>query len=144
MLKATLSSGRRREAGLTGSSQFGYTIGIMAPQVQITYRGTEPSEALNRLIHEEVEKLGKFFDGVVGCRVLIEHEHQRSGSPFHVGITIAVPGTELAAGVPTGDELDATHKDPARTIRDAFRRAKRRLHDYAERKAPQHVRPSLE
>jgi len=125
----------------------------MSFPVQITYRGLDSSESLNRLIHAEAAKLGKFFDGIVSCRVLVERQsgHHQTGSPYQVKLNVVVPGADLAiatepslraqpldddgARVHKSDELAAIFKDPSYTIRDTFRRAKRRLHDYARRRA---------
>lgn len=114
----------------------------MEQPVKITYRGLDPSDALNSLIHEEAAKLDKFFAGIVACRVAVERPegHHRHGSPYRVGITIAVPGTELAVTTEPSDEIPGAHEDPSLSVRDAFRRAKRRLQDYAARKHDPHVR----
>jgi len=129
--------------------------------VQITYRGVTPSEALSRLIRKEARKLDEFFDRIVSCRVLVEREqrHLRSGAPFRVRIDLTVPGKELAVdtarniGVAAADaekpmrrkaaEVDAMHKDPELTVRDAFRRARRRIQDHARRMMATHTRSSL-
>lgn len=129
--------------------------------VQVTYRGLDGSEALNELIHKEAEKLERFFDRIVGCRVLVEREqrHLRSGAPFHVRIDLTVPGAELtidtaksvraspsdeqAAARRKSAEVDAAHKDPALAVRDAFRRARRRTQDFARRTMGPHVRSSV-
>lgn len=128
----------------------------MSFPVQITYRGMDSSEALNRLIRDEAAKLGKFFDGIVRCRALIERQsgHHHAGSPFHVRLTVAVPGFELVVGgepslrvtpfgdepprVHKNDETDSVYKDPALTVREAFRRARRRLQEHARRNASAH------
>ena len=91
--------------------------------VQITYRGLDSTEALSDLIRKESDKLDKFFDRIVACRVLVEREqhHLRSGTPFRVRLDLTVPGAEL--------DVDAAHKDAALTVREAFRRARRRLQD---------------
>jgi hypothetical protein len=125
----------------------------MSLRVQITYRGLPRSDALSGLIRKEAAKLDKFFDGIVSCRVLVERQsgHHRTGSPFHVRLNIAVPGAELAIAtepslrnpplddepkrIRKSDEIDAIYKDPELTVRDAFRRAKRRLQEYARRRA---------
>ncbi|HVA26553.1 MAG TPA: HPF/RaiA family ribosome-associated protein [Candidatus Baltobacteraceae bacterium] len=129
--------------------------------VQITYRELDPSDALTGLIREEAAKLDRFFDRIVSCRVLVEREqrHLRVGAPFRVRIDIGVPGDELTIdAVPsvlaavTDDEgamrrkraeVDAMHKDPALAVRDAFRRARRRIQDYARRTMGPHVRSSI-
>jgi ribosome-associated translation inhibitor RaiA len=96
----------------------------MAYPVQISYRGVEASEGLERLIHAEAAKLEKYFDGIVSCRVLVEHQdgHRHSPAALQVRLNIVVPGNDLA--------IDA---EP--TVREAFRAAKRRVKEYARRKA---------
>ncbi len=129
--------------------------------IQITYRGFDSSEPLDRLIRDEAAKLEKFFDRIVSCRVLIERQygHHHTGSPFHVRLNIVVPGADLAIVTepsvkvpPLGDEaqrlhksdeIDAIYKDPALTVRDTFRRAKRRIQDYARRRNEPHARSSI-
>ena len=130
----------------------------MSFPIQITYRGMDSSEPLSRLIRSEAAKLGKFFDGIVRCRALIDRQsgHHAAGTPFHVRLTIAVPGTELViAGEPSqraaaldeepaharkSEAVEAPAKDPATIIKEAFRRARRRLHDYARRNTGAHPR----
>lgn len=123
--------------------------------IQTTFRGVDRSDALDTLIRDEASKLERFFDRIISCRVLVEpaHEHQRRGSPFHVRIELGVPGEEIvvrnlpsAEAAPPADDLtpvdrkksdefDAALKDPQLAIRDAFRKAGRRLQDYARRKS---------
>ncbi|HEY9086021.1 MAG TPA: HPF/RaiA family ribosome-associated protein [Candidatus Tyrphobacter sp.] len=121
--------------------------------VQTTFRNVEPSEALEALVEEEAHKLERFFERIVSCRVLIEHAHRRRGAEFGVHIDIGVPGDELVINhtpdlhrdfkEDPGDEVprisksadvDAAHKDARLAIRDAFRKASRRLQDYARHK----------
>lgn len=129
--------------------------------VQITYRGLDPSDALSGLIRKEAEKLDKFFDRIVACRVLVEREqrHLRSGAPFRVRLDLTVPGGELTidtakslrTSAPDEEaparrksaDVDAAHKDAALTVRDAFRRARRRIQDFARGKIGPHVRSSI-
>ena len=107
--------------------------------VQIAYRNTERSKALDALVGEEAGKLPRFFQRIVNCRVLIEHEHRhhRKGTPVHVRIELGVPGEELVINSSADPEtvLSDDGKDAQRAIRDAFRKAERRLADYAKRKA---------
>jgi hypothetical protein len=76
-----------------------------------------------------------------------------------VRIDLTVPGKELAVdtarnlGVAAADEekpmrrksaeVDAMHKDPELTVRDAFRRARRRIQDHARRMTATHTRSGL-
>jgi hypothetical protein len=125
----------------------------MKVPVQITYRKIRRTEALDAVIREEAAKLERFFERIVSCRVLIEqaHRHRRAGVPFHVRIELGVPGEELvisneptlratllgseAARAEKSFELNVDHKTADRAVRDAFRKAARRLQDYARRKA---------
>jgi hypothetical protein len=129
--------------------------------VQITYRGLDPSEALTELIRSEAQKLEKFVPRMVACRVLVEREqhHLRNGAPFRVRIDLTAPGAEFA--IDTGKtlrtlapddeaaarrksaDIDAAHKDPALAVRDAFRRARRRMQDFARGRVGSHVRSSV-
>jgi len=128
---------------------------------QITYRGLDPSEALSELIHTEAEKLARFFDRLVACRVVVECEqrHLRSGAPFTIRIDLTVPGGELTIDTAkslrasaTDDEtaarsksadVDAVYKDSALAVRDAFRRARQRMQDFARGRMGSHVRASV-
>jgi hypothetical protein len=117
----------------------------MAFPIQITYRGMDSSETLDRLIRNEAEKLGKFFDRILRCRALVERQpgHHYAASPFHVRLTLAVPGSELVVGSEphsADGELEALHKDPELTVREAFRRARRRVQEYARRHMGAHTR----
>lgn len=123
--------------------------------VQTTFRNVDVSDELERLVGDEARKLERFFERMTSCRVLIEraHRHRRRGSEFSVRIDIGVPGDELVINnAPDvhhdvkndpGDEVprlskraevDAAHKDAQLAVRDAFRKATRRLQEYARRK----------
>jgi hypothetical protein len=108
-------------------------------EVQITYRGLDPSEALGELIHKEAEKLGKFFDRIVACRVLVEREQHDPRSRVRIDLT--VPGGELT--IDTAKSSGTSIPDPALAVRDGFRRARRRIHDFVRRKMGPHVRASV-
>lgn len=108
----------------------------MSFPVQITYRGLEHSEGLDRLIRDEAAKLEKFFNGIVSCRVLVERQygHHHTGSPFHVRLNIVVPGTDLAIVTEPSVKVAPPSDGAQLTVRETFRRARRRLQDYARRK----------
>ncbi len=104
----------------------GYKFVAMSFPVRITYRGLEPSETLNRQIQEEAAKLEKFYDGIVSCRVLVErHDGHHHTAPLNLRLNIVVPGADLAVvGEPS---LTSVH--------DTFRRARRRVQEYARRRS---------
>ncbi len=123
----------------------------MTLPVQVTYRNVAHSEKLEALVNKEAAKLKRFFDRIVSCRVAIERAHVRHGAPYHVRIDLTVPGDELAishepsvrpnllaqeeASLGKSAEVDGDRKDAEQTVREAFRKATRRLREYARKKA---------
>lgn len=121
----------------------------MERPLQITYRELMQSDALDRLIHEEVDKLERFFPRIISCHVMIEraYRHPKAGSPFHVRIELGLPGDRITVNsepnirttivgsdeqrVRKSAEVSGAHKDAALAVRDAFHRAKRRIQDYS-------------
>lgn len=105
----------------------------MQTPLQVTFRNIEKSEAVEARIRERVEKLGHFYDGIIGCRVVVEelHQHHRKGNHFHVRVEVSVPDAELVAS----HEPDEHHRytDVYIAIRDAFDAVGRQLEDYARR-----------
>jgi ribosome-associated translation inhibitor RaiA len=116
---------------------------------QTTFRNMDPSEAVTERVQKEADKLGKYFDRITSCLVVIEapqgHNH-RHGEPFHVRIELGVPGKELVvnhnpalrqvrerdeeARARKNHEVEAPHKDVYVAIRDAFLAVRRQLQDY--------------
>ena len=101
--------------------------------VQISYRGMEPSAAIEAKIRERTEKLDRFYDRIMGCRVVVESPHRRhhQGKLFHVRVDLTVPGGELA--VTREPAQHHAHEDVFVAIRDAFDAAQRQLEDFARR-----------
>jgi cold shock CspA family protein/ribosome-associated translation inhibitor RaiA len=117
----------------------------------ITFRGIEPSDALEADIRRRIDRLETYFSPIMGCRVLVEfaERHHQTGNHFHVRIDLTVPGDEIA--VAHDASLHATAKDTGATkgrkqnepdperkhayvaIREAFDVARRQLQDYARR-----------
>jgi cold shock CspA family protein/ribosome-associated translation inhibitor RaiA len=117
----------------------------------ITFRGIEPSEALESDIRARLARLETYYAGIMGCRVLVEfvQRHHESGNRFHVRIDLTVPDDEIVvsheanvhatardAGVARVGRL--SEPDPERkhahvAVREAFDSARRQLQDYARR-----------
>jgi len=107
----------------------------MKTPVQITYRHTESSEALNELIHEKAHGLEEVCERITACRVVIEPptEHHRLGKGAHfiVRIDVSVPHEVL---VVTRDPALAEERDDAfLAVSDAFHTMRQRLEDYVDR-----------
>jgi cold shock CspA family protein/ribosome-associated translation inhibitor RaiA len=120
--------------------------------VDVTFRGFEPSEALNARIAEWMEKLDRVYSRIGRCEVLVEtpHRHHRHGRHFHVRIRLTVPGGEIVASHDPG--ADGAHEDVYVALRDAFTAVRRQLEDYVRtrlrrdvktREEPQHGRISF-
>jgi len=120
----------------------------MNQPVQTTFRNIGHSTAIETRVQEEAAKLDKYFDRITNCHVIIEapHKDHRRGGPFHVHITLGVPGRELVvsheppwrAAVEGGkdepmhnhNEVEPEHKDLHVAIRDSFLTMRRQLQDY--------------
>ena len=101
--------------------------------LQITFRGMDPSKAIEAKIRERTDELSQFYDRITSCRVTVEtgHHHHRKGNLFHLVVNIAVPGDEIVVNRdPSGDHA---HEDIHVAIRDAFDAARRQIEDHARR-----------
>ena len=117
----------------------------------ITFRGIDPSAALEAEIRTRIGKLERYYNSIMGCRVLVElaQRHHQTGNHYHVRIDLTVPGEEIV--VAHEASLHATAQDadvekstkegetnPERkhahvAVREAFDIARRQLQDYARR-----------
>jgi len=106
----------------------------MQRPLQITFRGVEPSEAIERRIHKKAEELERFSDHVTGCHVTVEvpHRHQHKGGLYTVRIELRLPDDGIV--VSTEQRNDPAHEDVYVAIRDAFDAAVRQLEDYARKR----------
>jgi ribosomal subunit interface protein len=100
---------------------------------QISFRGMDPSPAIEARIREHIDRLGRFHDHITSCNVVVDapHVHSHKGKIYHVRIDITVPGTEIV--VNREPELNHAHEDVYVAIRDGFRAATRQLEDVARK-----------
>jgi ribosomal subunit interface protein len=98
--------------------------------LEITFRNMERSEALENKVRERAEKLDRFADHIMSCRVVVEapHKHHQKGNLYHVRIDITVPGKEIV--VSREPDQHHAHEDANVAVRDAFDAARRQLEDY--------------
>jgi ribosome-associated translation inhibitor RaiA len=101
--------------------------------LQLTFRNLDRSPALEADIRQHADKLEQFYDGIIGCRVVIEerHKHHRHGNHYHVRLEVSVPGGNLVMNREPDERHD--HGDAYVAIRDAFDGVRRQLEDYARR-----------
>jgi len=123
------------------------SAGTILP-VQTTFRNITHSDAVVTRIQEETDKLTHFFDRITSCHVIVEappraHLH---AEPFHVHITLGVPGRDLVvtheppwraaarkdteAHLGKHQEIEVPHKDLYLAIHDSFKTMRRQLQDY--------------
>lgn len=101
--------------------------------LQISFRGMNPSDAVEARIRERADELDQYYDRVMSCRVVVESPHRRhhQGKLYHVRVDITVPGGEVVVRREPAERH--AHEDVYVAIRDAFDAAERQLADYARR-----------
>ncbi len=95
--------------------------------LQITFRDFPPSEAIEAAIREKAQKLERYFDRIISCRVIVEapHKHHHKGKLYEVTVDITIPGHEIVVSRDNHDKHE--HEDIYVSIRDAFAAAQRQL-----------------
>jgi ribosome-associated translation inhibitor RaiA len=105
--------------------------------LQVTFHGIDHSDALEERIREKTAKLEQICERITSCRVVIEPHHRntsslhRKGEPFHIRISVTLPGAELVAGRDPKDSH--VNEDVSVALRDAFGSMERQLKDYVTR-----------
>jgi ribosomal subunit interface protein len=112
----------------------------MPVPLQITFRNVTPSEAVESAIRERFDRLSRFHDHIMSCRVWVEspHRHRHKGQLFEVRVDVTVPGGEILAM--RNPDQRAAHEDIYVALRDAFDAVKRQLQD-RQRKVRGDVKP---
>jgi ribosome-associated translation inhibitor RaiA len=100
---------------------------------QITFEGSEPSDAEQAAISKEIERLETHNDRITGCRVTViapSHRH-RHGTGFQVHISLTIPphSNIVVNHAPSGDGR-SEHAEVA--IKDAFASARRQIDSLAQ------------
>jgi ribosomal subunit interface protein len=106
----------------------------MQRSLQITFRNMKTSEAVEARIRQNLEKLEKSCDTLLGCRVVVEapHAHQQKGGLYHTRIDLTLPaGTIVVNREP---DLHKGSTDVYVSIRDAFAAAERQLQKLSKRR----------
>jgi ribosome-associated translation inhibitor RaiA len=101
--------------------------------IEITFRGMEPSDAVDARIRERAEELTRFCSRIQSCRVVVESGHHRHkhGRLRHLRIHLAVPEGEIVVNRDPSEHH--AHEDIYVAIRDAFDAARRQLEEHARR-----------
>ena len=103
----------------------------MVIPLQITWRDVPQSDAIESSIRTKAEKLDRFYDGILSCRVRVEssYRHHHKGNLYRIRVEIEVPDGEIVASRDPAE--NHAHEDIYVAIRDAFDAARRQLQDYA-------------
>lgn len=103
----------------------------MTFETQITFRGMDPSPAVQEQIQEHAEKLARFHGRIMSCRVVVQapHRHHHKGRLYEIRIDLQVPGHEIAVNRDPSEHH--AHEDVNVAIRDAFAAVARQLEDVA-------------
>ena len=104
---------------------------IVQIPLEITFLGMSPSPAVEVVIRRWISRLEDDYGRLHRCAVLIDqpHQHHERRRRFHVKVDLTVPGYEIA--VSRDPERDVAHRDVYVALADAFRAARRQLHDHA-------------
>ncbi len=103
-----------------------HCTGRMEP-VQISFHGVEPSQALSDLVEKRAQKLLRFNDRLLRCRVAIEspHHHHQHGNHYRVRIDLTLPGEEvIVSHAPDERSID---KDVFSAVNHAFDSVRRQV-----------------
>jgi len=105
----------------------------METPLNITFRDTEASPALEARIRHEAEHLARRAPRLTRCDVVLEapHRHKHQGMLWRVHIRLGLPGGEVV--VTHEGPHDHAHESAAVALRDAFRAAERQVEKHREK-----------
>jgi ribosomal subunit interface protein len=97
--------------------------------LQVTFKNMPHSASIEANINEKADKLDKFYERIMSCRVVVEQSQRRhhQGKQYSVRVDITVPGKELAV---TREE----NEDAYVAVRDAFDATVRKLEEHGRRR----------
>lgn len=102
--------------------------------LEITFRNAKRSDSVEEVVRERVEKLKRYFDHIISCRVTLDVPNRTPSYDVlnHlVNIEISVPGEELVVSREPNEHEN--FNDIYVTIRDAFDAAEQQLRGYVGR-----------
>lgn len=102
--------------------------------LQISFSNMTPSDAIRARVEELAERLDRFHDRIMSCRVVVSapNRRQRSGRLYHVSIDLKLPGQEIA--INRDPPQHQAHEDVYVAIRDAFEALVRRIEDVSRQR----------
>lgn len=101
--------------------------------VQVSFRDMPVSDEIEATCWQEAEKLERYFDRIIGCRIVVSQPHQqhRKGNLFTIKIDLTVPGGEIV--VNREPPRHHAREDIQVALREAFDAARRKLEDFVRK-----------
>jgi ribosome-associated translation inhibitor RaiA len=98
----------------------------METPLRISFQGSDPSDALRRMIVEQVDSLEQLYGRLTACHVVIQvpDKHHRTSGLYSANIHMTLPGG-IDINVDHTPQADDRFASPQFAVTDAFRRAKR-------------------
>lgn len=96
--------------------------------LNVTSRDVDLTPDLEELIRRRAAKLERFFNHVVGCRVVVEAPgaKRQSGGPYQLRVEVSVPGNDIVVNQKPAQELRAA-------IEAAFDATERRVEEFSQK-----------
>jgi ribosome-associated translation inhibitor RaiA len=72
----------------------------MQQEPEITFKNTDVSPAMEARIRDRIQRLERFHNGIIGCRVVVEEGHKAPASaknPLALTLEVQIPGRLLAS-----------------------------------------------
>jgi cold shock CspA family protein/ribosome-associated translation inhibitor RaiA len=95
-----------------------------AANLELSFKGMQPSETIRYKVQENVDKLQARYPDITTWHVHVNGPIGSAGL-FEISVEARVPGTELAVGRKPGDRN--THSDALIALRDSFAAMERQL-----------------
>ena len=102
-------------------------------RVEITARHFEAPSALKRHAEEEVQRLTKFYDGIVDCEIILEHESNGETAE----VRVRVYGRNLVAK-DTSSDMGKSVDGAVEKLRRQIKRYKRKLRGFSSDETVRH------
>ena len=107
----------------------------MQVPLEITFRGLSRTDDIDALLREHVDRLHRFCDDLIHCRVVVEQpqQHQHSGNAYRVRLEVTLPPKKhLVVTKEPGD--NDMHAKLRTVLRGAFEAMERQVKDVVEQR----------
>jgi cold shock CspA family protein/ribosome-associated translation inhibitor RaiA len=107
----------------------------MQVPLEISFHGLSSSAWSDAYIREQAQRLERFCDNIISCRVAVEqpHRHQHTGNPYRVRIELRIPpNKDLVVDYEPVEVEKNSELQPV--ILSAFKTMERRLKEAVERR----------